>query len=43
MGCEVESLNDFTGTLQSNILATPPANSFPVTATNGPIFYRLRF
>jgi len=35
--------NGFTATLQSNMLATPPSNSFPVTATNSPVFYRLRF
>ena len=33
----------FTTTLQSNILATPPTNSFSVPTTNGQIFYRLRF
>ena len=35
--------NGFTATSQSNILATPPSNSFPVTTTNSPVFYRLRF
>jgi alpha-tubulin suppressor-like RCC1 family protein len=33
----------FTTTLQSNILATPPTNQFAVPATNGPVFFRLRF
>jgi alpha-tubulin suppressor-like RCC1 family protein len=28
---------------QSNVLATPPANSITVPATNGSFFYRLRF
>lgn len=35
--------NGFTGTLQSNLLATPPTNLVPVPLTNGAMFYRLRF
>ncbi|HEX4644101.1 MAG TPA: hypothetical protein VH598_00675, partial [Verrucomicrobiae bacterium] len=35
--------NGFTGVLQSNILATPPANLVTVPATNGPCYYRLKF
>ena len=33
----------FTGTLQSNQLATPPTNVISVPITNGTMFYRLRF
>lgn len=35
--------NGFTGVLQSNILATPPANTVTIPVTNGPRFYRLKF
>lgn len=33
----------FSGTLQSNILATPPTNLVTVPFTSGTMFYRLRF
>ena len=33
----------FGGTLQSNLLATPPTNVVSVPLTNGAMFYRLRF
>ena len=33
----------FSGAVLSNILATPPLNTFTVPATNGSYFYRLRF
>jgi hypothetical protein len=36
-------LNGFTGVVQSNILATPPTNTFNVPLTNAPCFYRLVF
>jgi alpha-tubulin suppressor-like RCC1 family protein len=36
-------LSGFTGILQTNILATPPANVVTVGATNGNRYYRLRF
>jgi hypothetical protein len=35
--------NGFKGSLFSNILATPPANTVTVPATNGSYFYRLKF
>jgi alpha-tubulin suppressor-like RCC1 family protein len=33
----------FTGLIQTNILATPPANTVTVSMTNGTFFYRLKF
>ena len=33
----------FSGTLQNNLLATPPTNVIYVPLTNGAMFYRLRF
>ena len=43
----IESTTDlaagFKGSMQSNILATPPANTVPVSATNGTYYYRLKF
>ncbi len=41
--CSTNLASHFTATLQSNILATPPANWISVPATNGPTFYRLKF
>jgi alpha-tubulin suppressor-like RCC1 family protein len=33
----------FTGTLQTNVLATPPLNTITIPVTNPPAYYRLRF
>ncbi|MGO8836846.1 MAG: RCC1 domain-containing protein [Limisphaerales bacterium] len=41
--CTTNLVNGFTGTLLSNILATPPLNIIPIPMTNGTSFYRLRF
>jgi hypothetical protein len=40
--CSTNLANGFVG-WQSNILATPPANTLTVPATNSSYFYRLRF
>lgn len=36
-------LTGFTGIVQTNILATPPQNVVTVAATNGNLYYRLKF
>ena len=41
--CSTNLATGFTGILQGNILATPPANVITVGATNGNRFYRLKF
>ena len=41
--CSTNLAQGFTGTLLSNMLATPPLNTVPVPLTNGTSFYRLRF
>jgi alpha-tubulin suppressor-like RCC1 family protein len=41
--CTTNLAKGFTGMLQSNILATPPANTVTVPMTNGTYFYRLKF
>jgi alpha-tubulin suppressor-like RCC1 family protein len=41
--CATNLAKGFTSVVQSNILATPPVNSFTVPMTNGQSYYRLRF
>jgi alpha-tubulin suppressor-like RCC1 family protein len=41
--CSTNLAKGFTGVIQSNILATPPANTVTVPTTNANYFYRLKF